>query len=78
MNKTHTPDALVQFLFRELSAFEAVETAQLIDHNPVVRAEYATLQAAKMQLPKVHFNPSANVLQRVMQYSATTALEVQY
>jgi hypothetical protein len=78
MEETTTPDIFVQFLYRELSAMEAIETAQMIDQYPSLRQEFSALQSAKMQLPKVLFNPSADVLNRIKAYSASTALEVQF
>lgn len=78
MEETYTYDALmVQFLYRELSAGDAVEMAHLIEEDPELSAEYSMLLSAKAQLPKALFNPSSAVLHNIMQYSAKTALEAQ-
>lgn len=76
MDETYTYDAqMVQFLYRELSASDAFEMAHLIEHDANAGAEFIHLLFAKAQLPKVQFNPSSAVLQKILQYSAKTALE---
>lgn len=79
MEETYTYDAqMVQFLYRELSAGDAVEMAQMIEENTEIGADYNSLLFAKAQLPKVQFNPSPSVLQHILQYSAKTALEAHF
>lgn len=79
MEETYTYDAsMVQFLYRELSAGDAVEMAHLIEENPEIGADFNTLLFAKAQLPKVQFNPSPAVLNNILQYSAKTALEAHF
>jgi predicted negative regulator of RcsB-dependent stress response len=76
MEETYTYyDDLVQFLYHEMPAGEAVEMAHLIEEDPGVQAMFQTLQLAKTQLPKVQFNPSQAVLNNILQYSTKTALE---
>lgn len=79
MEETYTYDAqMVQFLYRELSAADAVEMAHIIEENADVSAHFNTYLFAKAQLPKVQFNPSASVLHNILQYSAKTALEAHF
>jgi len=79
MEETYTYDAqMVQFLYRELSAGDAVEMAHLIEDDSEISAGYDTLLFAKAQLPKVQFHPSPSVLQNILQYSAKTALEAHF
>jgi len=75
MKENYTYNSLVQFLYREMSAAEAVDTADQIDENPDTRALFDDLILAKTQLPKAHFNPSPTVLNNILQYSTKTALE---
>jgi predicted negative regulator of RcsB-dependent stress response len=76
MKETYTYyDDLVQFLYHEMPAVEAVEMAHLIEEDADVHAMFQTLQLAKTQLPKVQFNPSQAVLSNILQYSTKTALE---
>lgn len=76
MEETYTYDAqLVQFLYRELSAGDAVEMSHLIEDDAEISADFNSLIFAKAQLPKVQFNPSPSVLHNILQYSAKTALE---
>ena len=78
MEETYTYDALlVQFLYRELSAGDAVEMAHLIEEDSEIGADFSMLLSAKAQLPKALFNPSPSVLQNILHYSAKTALELQ-
>lgn len=79
MEETYTYDAqMVQFLYRELSAGDAVEMAHLIEEDTEIGADYNAMLFAKAQLPKVLFNPSPSVLQNILQYSAKTALEAHF
>ncbi len=77
MEKTYTYDnALVQFLYHEMPAADAVEMVAIIEEDPEVLATYNSLLAAKTQLPKVQFQPSPSALNNIMRYSAQTATEV--
>lgn len=79
MEETYTYDAqLVQFLYRELSAGDAVEMAHMIEDDSEICADFNALLLAKAQLPKVMFNPSPSVLDNILQYSAKTALEAHF
>lgn len=75
MEENYTINALVQFIYREMPAEEAVEMAQLIEENPEVREMFDTLLLAKIQLPKARFNPSNTSLNNILQYSTKTAFE---
>lgn len=72
MNDTHTLDALMQFLYHDLPAGEAFLSVQMLEQRPDLREAYHELWVGKTQLPKVQFNPSPEVLNRILQYSATT------
>jgi hypothetical protein len=79
MEETYTTeDALVQYMYREMPADEAVEMAHLLEEDPELHAMFAALMAAKTQLPKVQFNPSSTTIQNILTYSTKTALEAQY
>ncbi len=70
MEKTYTyNDALVQFLYHEMPAADAVEMVAMIEDDPDLYAEYSSLLLAKTQLPKVQFNPSPSALDNIMRYS---------
>ena len=73
MDDTHTLDALVQFLYRDLAAEEIPSTVHNLENVEGLRMIYGELQSAKAQLPKVLFNPSSDTLNRILQYSASTA-----
>lgn len=76
MEETYTYyDDLVQFLYHEMPAGEAAEMANLIEDDSEMNAMFNDLLSAKTQLPKVQFNPSQAVLNRILQYSTKTALE---
>lgn len=75
MEENYTMNALVQFLYHEMPAEEAVEMAHQIEENPEMREMFDTLLLAKVQLPKVKFNPSNAALDNILQYSTKTAFE---
>ncbi len=70
-------NTLVQFLYRDMPADEATVTAQQLEENSALRAEFGELLTAKNLLPKARFNPSPAVLNNILQYSTKTALEAQ-
>ena len=76
MEETYTiEDALVQFMYREMPAEEAVDMVQLLEEDFELHAMFDELLLAKAKLPKVQFNPSQAVLDNILQYSTKTALE---
>ncbi|MCC6459364.1 MAG: hypothetical protein IT260_02765 [Saprospiraceae bacterium] len=77
MEESYTYDSLVQFVYREMPANEAVAMAQHIDEDPALRALFDDMILAKTQIPKARFNPSPAVLNNILQYSTKTALEAQ-
>lgn len=77
MEKTYTYQSLVQFLYHDMSASDAVEMAHAIENDDALHADYNLLLTAKAQLPKALFNPSKNCISNILQYSAETALEAQ-
>ena len=77
MEKTYTYDnALVQFLYHEMPAAEAVEMVAMIEEDPNLHAEFNSLLLSKTQLPKVQFHPSRATLNNILRYSAKSATEV--
>lgn len=75
MEENYTYNALVQFMYREMPAEEAVEMAHRIEEDPEIRAVFDELLLAKTQLPKARFNPSQAALNNILQYSTKTAFE---
>lgn len=75
MEKTYTNNALIQFLYHEMSAVETVEMAQAIEEDRLLYAEFNEFLIARAQLPKALFQPNRNSVSHILQYSAKTALE---
>jgi len=75
MEDTYTNDALVQFLYHEMSAVEAIEMAHAIEADDYLLSEFRSMQVARAHLVKVLFQPSAMSVNRILRYSAGTALE---
>lgn len=75
MEDTYTYDALVQFLYHEMPAAEAVEMAHAMEADEYLLEEFQSLQLSKAQLPKVQFNPAKSTISNILQYSAQSALE---
>ena len=76
MEETYTYDALVQFLYHELSAQEVTEMTQSLEEDLEMLAVFQSLVSAKAQFPKVQFVPATGTLNNILQYSAKTMLEV--
>lgn len=77
MKETYTYDALVQFLYHELSAQEVVEMTSLLEDDVEMLAVFQGLASSKAEFPKVQFVPSNATLNNILQYSAKSMLEVQ-
>jgi len=77
MEENYIQNSLVQFLYREMPADEAVLMAGQIEEDADMRAIFDDLLLAKTQMPKARFNPSPAVLNNILQYSTKTALEAQ-
>lgn len=77
MKETYTYDALVQFLYHELSAQEVVEMTSSLEEDIEMLAVFQGLASAKAEFPKVEFAPSTGSINNILRYSAQTMLEVQ-
>ncbi len=77
MEETYTYDALVQFLYHELSAQEVAEMTNSLEDDIEMLAVFHSLATAKAQFPKVQFVPATGTLNNILQYSAKSMLEAQ-
>ena len=75
MDNFHTYDDLIRFIYREMSAEEAVAMADCVDSDLTTRLVFDELLLAKSQLPKVQFNPSPRTLNNILQHSTKTTFE---
>ena len=75
MEENYTYNKLVQFLYHEMPAEEAVGMAEYLDEDVETRAMFNSLLLAKTQLPKARFHPSQTALNNILRYSTKTALE---
>ena len=73
MEETYTYQSLVQYLYHEMPAGDALEMAHSIEEDNFIHAEFNSMQLAKSQLPKAHFSPSKNTVSNILQYSNNTA-----
>jgi hypothetical protein len=77
MEKISTNLDLIRSLYNETSASENRALRQDFANNADLKAEYTMLRNAKNALPKVLFNPSESVLDRILAFSRTTAVAEQ-
>jgi hypothetical protein len=76
MEESHTLNAFVQFIYHDMPAGDEVaNTTRVLLNDINLRSEYTEMLAAKTELPKVLFNPSTEVLSKILQYSAKTAVD---
>lgn len=69
---------LMRFIYREMSASEALDFSQILADDRPLRREFDSLLEAKTSLPKVRFNPSEETLQNILRYSSQSAFETQF
>lgn len=60
---------LVRLAYNELPVLERLETEHAIACDPDLRVEYRELRAAKDELPRVRFRPSALAVSAILAYS---------
>lgn len=62
----------MRFIYREMSASEALDFSQNLENDRAAQAEFSNLLEAKMALPKVKFQPSDEAIENILRYSAKT------
>ena len=75
MEKNVTNLDLIRSLYNETTASENRILAHDLANNADLKAEYTMLREAKNALPKVQFDPSESVLNRIMAFSRRTAAQ---
>lgn len=73
MEKISTNNDLVRLIYNDLTVREEMALRNELGSNDVLAFEFDMLREAKNALPKVLFNPSNSVLDRIMAYSQKTA-----
>ena len=75
MKQKFTPNDLIRFLYNEVSATERLSMDEALCDDLRLREEFAGLQQAYQQMPKVTFRPSSRTIQDILKYSEKTTLE---
>lgn len=73
MEKISTKNNLVRLIYNDLSMREEMALRTELSGDNELAFEFDMLRNAKNALPKVLFNPSDSVLDRIMAYSHATA-----
>ena len=77
MTSNFTPNHLIKYLYKEVSASETLAIEDALETNVELMEAYEGLLQGYQQLPKVSFNPGNSALQSILCYSQRTALEKQ-
>lgn len=77
MKQTFTKEDLTAYLYSEMNQAEHIAFEQALGADPLLANEVAELRQTKQQFPKVKFNAPKRSLQKIMNYSRSTALEGQ-
>jgi hypothetical protein len=77
MEQNFTQNQMVQQLYKELLADESAALKATIQVDPTLQKESDDFLIAYQYMPKVKFNPSNSVLERILRHSAATAVEPQ-
>lgn len=73
MEKISTKNNLVRLIYNDMTLREELSLRSELQGNSELTYELEMLRDAKNALPKVQFNPSDSVLDRIMAYSRQTA-----
>ncbi|MEY4937512.1 MAG: hypothetical protein RIS64_3871 [Bacteroidota bacterium] len=77
MEQNFTQNQMVQQLYKELLADESAALKAAVRVDSKLQKESDDFLMAYHYLPKVKFNPSNSVLERILRHSATTQVEPQ-
>lgn len=69
---------IISFMYNEMTAREQAEMKQKISKNTHLSSDYDMLKTSQQALPKVLFNPSNSVIDRILKLSREAAAEPQY
>jgi hypothetical protein len=69
MEELSTQHSLIRFVYNDITFQEKEKIEREMSHNYLLRAEFEMLKEAKQLLPKVTFEPSSSVLDRILSYS---------
>lgn len=75
MKQKFTPEDFISYLYQETSASKRLAIEESLHQDPVLAQEMEELRSAKQLLPRVKFNASDRVLNKVLQYGQHRALE---
>ena len=78
MTKHFTQSDLVRFLYHECSDDEANEMAFALESDSDLNTQFKSMQAVYSELSTFRLKPSARVVDEILNYSASAALEAQY
>ncbi len=73
MEKISTKNNLVRLIYNDMTLIEETYLRNELRSSDDLTYEYDMLRDAKNALPKVLFNPSDSVIDRIMAYSHKTA-----
>jgi hypothetical protein len=74
MKAQYIPHALIELLYRELPPDAVKVCTEKIRKDEQLAALFHAFRKAKAQLPDVQFHPSSRVINRILLYSAKTAV----
>lgn len=77
MKQNYTQDHLIQFIYKEVPATDYFEINDAIESDATLRKRYLKLLSAYRHLPKVRFNPSEAVINRILGLSNCKSIPVQ-
>jgi hypothetical protein len=77
MEQTFTQSSLIKYLYQETSAAETIAIREALQDDILLREKYEELRRAYEQLPGVKFSPKQATLQKILEYSKSSALQQQ-
>jgi hypothetical protein len=75
MEELSTQNSVLRLVYNDLNFQEKEKMEREMSKDYRIRAEFEMLKEAKQLLPKVLFDPSASVLDRILSYSKATTPE---
>jgi hypothetical protein len=71
MTHAYTDNQIIQFIYKECDLFQRLEMEFAMEDDSTLMETHDYFRNALNELPKVHFNPRKETVNRILQYSMT-------
>lgn len=78
MKRKFTPNRLLRYIYNETSTIETASVRADLQTDRFFFEKYQEMMDSYKAMPKASFNPSESTIQKILSYSALSAVEPQH